>query len=436
MFEISSLRSEPPRWRRARFPLCWLLCWLLPALLAAGEAPAPQWTLPEALALAATDSPVLQAQRATRDEAEADVSSARAFPHNPELSVAFAERSGPSNSTTDYSISLTQELEIGGQRRWRTNVAREHQAASEATLMRHQQTLAAQIEIAFAKALAARELLRVGEIDAGLARATSTFSERRLARGAATQIEVNLALASTGRAERLVESARAHYASARSNLALRAGQSPSLQPEPVGALPQPNATLPDLQDSIQQALAQRKDLASSRQRAAAAESAIRLGLAERRPNLLVGGFVDREEGTDNIVGVSIGVSLPLFNRNRGAIAAARATRERQRHEHGALRLIIEQEVVDAWNALRAAQAAAGHLHDQVLGTLEDNVELLQRSFAAGRIGAADMVTLRRELVAGQREYVETLTDAWLARIHLQMAVGLVTTQTPTVGSPS
>ena len=70
--------------------------------------------------------------------------------------------------------------------------------------------------------------------------------------------------------------------------------------------------------------------------------------------------------------------------------------------------------------------------DQVLGTLEENVDLLQRSFAAGRIGATEVVTLRREFVASRREYVETLADAWLARVDLDLAIGRFTPpQTPT-----
>jgi len=142
--------------------------------------------------------------------------------------------------------------------------------------------------------------------------------------------------------------------------------------------------------------------------------------------LRLGGFLEREDSSDDIYGATVAVSLPLFNRNQGRIAEAVAAREGLRQQQEALRLAIEQEVVSATHDLRAAQAAAEYLRDQVLGTLEETVDLLQRSFTAGRIGATEVVTLRREFVASRREYVEALADAWLARVDLDLATGHLT----------
>ena len=185
---------------------------------------------------------------------------------------------------------------------------------------------------------------------------------------------------------------------------------PEVEPFPLEAL-------------LASAFEQRGDLLAADQREQAAEAAIRLAIAEGKPNLIVGGFFEREEATDDIFGATISLSVPLFNRNQGRIAESRSTRERLRHERAALRLAVEQEVVAAFNSLQAARAATEHLRDQVLGTLDENVELLQRSFEAGRIGATEVVTLRREFVAGRREYIEAMADAWLARIELDLAVG-------------
>ncbi|RMH17277.1 MAG: TolC family protein [Acidobacteria bacterium] len=185
----------------------------------------------------------------------------------------------------------------------------------------------------------------------------------------------------------------------------------------------PDSPPPPLSELLAQAMARRADLGAARRREQAAEAAVRLALAERRPNLVAGVFVQREEVTDDVAGVTLGVSLPLFDRNQGRIARSRATRDRLRHEQRALRLVIERQVATALNDLRAARAAAERLRDQVIGTLEENVELLQRSLAAGRIGATEVVILRRELFAGRREYVEALADAWLARLELDLASG-------------
>ncbi|MEM7351144.1 MAG: TolC family protein [Acidobacteriota bacterium] len=382
-----------------------------------------QLTLQEALQSAFANSPVLRAQRTELAQHQGGRLTAQTYPYNPQLELELADRSSLDSSTTDLGFSLSQELEVAGQRRLRTAVAERRLAASRETLRRQEQLLAAQVESAFASAVRARELLALAETEASLAREVLDFSQRRLERGATSQIEVNLARASAGRAERGVQRTRAAYAAAKSRTAELAGLEPASQPEPLGDLELPAGDLPPLEQLLQQALDQRKDLSSLHQQEQAAEAAVRLALAERRPNLTVSAFFQREESTDDIFGATLGVALPLFNRNQGAIAERRASRERARAHSDALELTIEQEVVAAWNDLRAARTAAEALRDQVLGTLEDNLDLLQRSLAAGRIAATEVVTLRREFVAARREYVEALADAWSARTRLALAIG-------------
>ncbi|MDY7091619.1 MAG: TolC family protein [Acidobacteriota bacterium] len=395
---------------------------LLMPLGAAAQA-VPEWTLSKALEIAFENSPVLRGRQAEQQEVASRVVGARTYPYNPEVSLEFADRSSPAGSATDRGLSISQEFELAGQRSRRIAVADQELAAAEAVLARQGQLLAFHVESAFAEAVMARELLGVATTDADLSREVLAFSQRRLERGAATQIEVNLAQASAGRAERSLRRAQADYASARSRLAEIVGTRPQAPPEPVGDLLVPEAEPLPLEDLLALAFERRGDLLAAGQREQAAEAAIRLATAEGKPNLVVGGFFEQEEETDDIVGVAITLSVPLFNRNQGRIAESRATRERSRYDRAALRLAVEQEVVAAFNSLQAAGAAAEHLRDQVLGTLDENVELLQRSFEAGRIGATEVVTLRREFVASRREYIEALADAWLARIELNLAIG-------------
>ncbi len=382
-----------------------------------------QWTLSKALETAIENSPVLRGRQAERQEVASHLIGAKTYPYNPEISLELADRGSPGGSTTDRGLAVSQEIELAGQRRQRIAVADQELAAAEAVLVHQRRLLAYQVESAFAEAVLARELLGVATVDADLAREVLAFSRRRLERGAATQIEANLAQASAGRAERSLRKAQADYASARSRLAEVAGATPQAPPEPVGDLLVPEAEPLSLQGLLTLAFERRGDLLAAGQREQAAEAAIRLAKAEGKPNLVVGSFFQREEATDDIFGATISLSVPLFNRNQGQIAESRATRERLRHEQAALRLAIEQEVVAAFNSLKAARAAAERLRDQVLGTLDENVVLLQRSFEAGRIGATEVVTLRREFVASRREYIEALADAWLARIQLDLAVG-------------
>lgn len=398
---------------------------LLGGLLALGASAQerPRWTLAEALASALEDSPTWRARQMLVRQAEAGLVTAGTYSFNPELSFALADRQGVDGSTTDWGLEFSQQLEVAGQRRRRLAVAREELSAAEAMGVRDRQMLALEVETAFVEALRARELYSLAKVDAALAREVLDFSSRRLERGVATQIELNLARAGAGRAERSLLSARADYQAARSHLAEVAGADPSTLPEPVGDLALAEGEIAPLDVLVEKALEQRADLEAMERRELAAEAAIRLARAEARPNLVVGGFYEREEGSDEIVGVTFGVVLPVFDRRQGQVAESLARHEQERWVGEALRLAIRQQVTTAHGRLLAARSAAEQLQEQVLGTFEESIELLQRSLAAGRIGAAEVVTLRREFVAGRRETLEALADAWLARIALDLAVG-------------
>ncbi|MCH9648176.1 MAG: TolC family protein [Deltaproteobacteria bacterium] len=391
-------------------------------------APGPRWTLEEALEQAWVQNPQLQARHWLVKEVASDLIEARIYPHNPQLELEIGIRRSLESTASDYGFTISQELEIAGQRGKRLTLANQELAAAKAIRGRYQQLLALQVETAFAKAVRAREILTVSETDAVLAKDMLDFSKRRLDRGAATQIEVNLAQASAGRAERRLQRALADYATARSLVAEVVGVDPQVQPEPIGDLMPPTFEPPDIDGLLELARQNRADLGSIQHLEQAAESAIQVALAESRPNLTLGTFFRQEEGTDEILGATLGLSLPIFQRNQGQVARHRAKHQRLRYERDSLSLGIRQEVIGASNDFVAAQAAAEFLQHQVLGTLEENVELMQRSFAAGRIGITEVVTLRREFVATNLEYIEALADLWFARIALDRATG-----SPTAG---
>jgi cobalt-zinc-cadmium efflux system outer membrane protein len=117
--------------------------------------------------------------------------------------------------------------------------------------------------------------------------------------------------------------------------------------------------------------------------------------------------------------------IPLFNRNQGPIAEARAAETRARADGDALDLRIRQEVAVTLARYRAAREASANLEQNVLTTWRDNLDLLQRSFEAGKTGWTEVLVFRREFVDVQREFIETLADAWLAGIELDLAAGVL-----------
>ncbi|MBT8482063.1 MAG: TolC family protein [Myxococcales bacterium] len=412
-----------------------LLCaCLVAASLSARSSPADssgpiEITLEQALTQAFRESPVLDARGAAVRRAEARLLAARTYPYNPEIELAAADRQGLTDTSTDRGLSISQEIEVGGQRGKRAAVATAEIEAVQSSFEREQRLLAARVRLAFAEALRAIELVQIAAGDAELTRQLLDFASRRLEAGAGTQIELNLAQSTAGQAERTLRLAEAADASARSRLAEAIGASAGEMPVPVGQLDFPTGEVAERETLLEKALENRADLEALRKETESSRRAIQLSRSQKIPNLRLGAFYEEEEGTDEIKGVALAIPIPLFNRNQGEIAEARAEVDRLSAEGSAAELTIQREVMEALATYRAAQQAAISLRDLVVGTLEENLSLLRRALDAGKIGASDVLVFRREFVEGQRQFVEALFEAQAARIALDLATGSTTLPT-------
>lgn len=386
-------------------------------------------TLEQALNQALRESPLLEAGRATIRQAEARLLSARTYPFNPEIELATADRQGLADNSTDRAISISQEIEIGGQRGKRVAVATAELEAVRRGFDREQRQLAARIRLAFAQTLRANELIQVAEADAELTRQLLNFASRRLEAGAGTQIELNLAQSTAGQTERTLRLAQATGSVARARLAEAIGVPADQNLIPVGELPLPTDEFKSPERLLDRALESRADLDALRQETDSARRSHQLSKSLRIPNLRLGAFYEEEEGTDDITGVALVIPIPLFNRNQGSIAEAQAEVERLTAAGAVAELSIRREVMEALATYRAAKQAAVSLRDLVVGTLEENLLLLRRALDAGKIGASDVLVFRREFVEGQRQFIEALFEAQAARIALDLATGVDPTST-------
>lgn len=387
----------------------------------AREPTPPELTLRAALAAAEAGNPELRAAAAAVEEARGRLVAARTYPHNPTIEAEGADRRGPDGSTTDRGVALSQEVEIAGQRGKRAAAAEAGLAAAEARYERRRREVLAAAERAFAETVRARELRAVARADVELTESLLSFEERRLEAGAGTRIEVNLARAAAGRAVRHFQEATAAWWEARSRLAEATGLDPSAPPAAAGGLPRSPVPLPSLGELTERAFESRSDLLSLRHEREQAEGRHRLERSLAVPNLELGAFASREEG-DDVTGLSAGIAIPLFDRNRGGIAEAAAAVDRAAAETAGAELAAAREVAAAYGHYRAAAEALSALEGLVVETLEESLDLLRRAVDAGELSATDVLLLRRELVEGRREQIETAGELWLALTDLELAV--------------
>ena len=414
-----------PAITEGRFRAPWLalalgIIWARPAL---SEESPPTLTLEQAVETAFRLNPRLRGQRARISEARGRLVDAETYPFNPELEVQAAGRIGQEDTSGDYEIGLAQEFELAGQRDKRATTARAEIQVAQSERQRALRLLAAEVHLAFVDALEAREILAVARAEAELAHQLFDFARRSLDAGSGTQLDVNIASADVGRAEQAVGVSIGEYAAARAALAEALGLSEAALPVPEGSLTPSEAALPTLAALVSAAETNRADLRALRDVEQAANARIELARAEALPNLRVGVFAGREAGVDTMVGVGIAMPLPVFARNRGAIAEAESAAIRAAADRDSGRLSVVREVVTAYERHRAGIASAASLRERVVGTTEANLELLGKAFEAGKIGWTDVLVMRRTLFDAQRAVVETNARIRRARVRIDIATG-------------
>lgn len=414
------MHSAPSLRRVSRSFIVAAASFVAPAL---SQAPPNTFTLTQARETAMTRSPSLRAARAVVAEARAAYTTAATYPYNPVVEGSLGRRTAPDQTSTDRGIALSQEIEIAGQSGRRKAGARADLAAAEETYRHAERLLLAQVEHAYADAVKGRELLAVERVDVELARTYREHAGKRLEAGSGTQIEDNLARVTLGRAESRLRAVESAYMEARTILGEAMGLALDPPVEPADPFVEVGPAPEELGALLLASVANRADIQAMVHTAAAARERIRLATSEGRPNLVLGGFYDHEGGGESIAGGNVAIAIPIFNRNQGGVALSQAELEHASAELAGLTLGAQREVAATYHNLVAARATVAALRQDVIGSLGENLELLQLSFAAGKIGGTELLVFRREFIESQREYIEAQAFAWQMKVALDMAVG-------------
>lgn len=137
------------------------------------------------------------------------------------------------------------------------------------------------------------------------------------------------------------------------------------------------------------------ELALARARYEAAERGLTVELCRRTPDLNIGPAGGTEEG-DPRVGGAGGITLPLWNRNRRAIAEARATRDAARTAYEARYEILVTELSEARGSQRLTRTRSEWLTTRV-GPLADKQLAELQNISA--LGDMDVLILKDALTS-------------------------------------
>lgn len=400
----------------------------LPAL--ADDAPGRSLALGEAIGLAREHSPLLEAARARIGEAEGDLTQASILlVRNPRLSLSAGPRflSGPGGgSELDAQVGLQQRLEIGGQRRHRVERAKALQSASQAQAADVDRVVTQSVALVFFEVLGAANELELTEENAKLAESLYEIARSRVSAGAAAPLEENTARIRRADATRLLVQAEARLQSAEFRLATTLGLSSAETVHAQGELPE-SASLPPLGRLLAAASENHPRLLAARSTVDASQSDSALADAEAWPDLTLGASYSREERDDVVMG-GVTIPIPVFNRNQGERVRAKAAARRTAAVARSLQLEIESEIRRSYANYEAATRSLAAFDADVLRSQDENLELIEAMFQAGKIRYVDVILLQREVIEGRLGYLNARLELARAEVATRSAAGIALTQ--------
>jgi outer membrane protein TolC len=275
--------------------------------------------------------------------------------------------------------------------------------------------LVARVEAAYLDVVAAQQELELRQTAFDAASASAEIAERQFAAGNIS--EVGLIRERDQREQARIELGRAQVeAEARREplndvLGLSGAETTWTITTRLAELP---TDMPALDALERDAIASSLDIAALRADADAAAG--RLGIARVRSILLelgVGVAADRANGEWG-AGPALSIGIPLFNQQQGPRARANAELRRSRNEAIATAVEIRARAREVRQRVLGAHAEARHLRDVVLPQRQRLVEETLKQYNAMNASTFELLSARRDLVNGGRQYIDALRRFWRA----------------------
>lgn len=158
---------------------------------------------------------------------------------------------------------------------------------------------------------------------------------------------------------------------------------------------------------------------------ALAEAQLQHEMSLQYPDLVLGGSLQGDPGErKTVAGLTLGVDLPLFDRNQQGIARALERRETVRAEYEAAASLAVGELEAAHQGLARAEQAAGLAAAGLLPAAEQQLQATERAALAGLVDGRDVLLARAQLRQARIRVLQAQLAAQEAWVRLERAAGM------------
>jgi cobalt-zinc-cadmium efflux system outer membrane protein len=375
-------------------------------------------TLADALARARERSALVQAARL---RARASGDAVRGIPRMPNpVTELRGENYGPVSPAAlrrDVFATVAQAIELGGKRGARVSEASAIEMVSSTAVGAAESAIAFEVAELYIDGIRAREISATLVAQRDRVTEIVGLLEERVREGVG--VEADLRKFETERTRLAIQITRASIALQSALIRLSAMIDRPIRAESL-VTPEIPATAFAVQ--LETSILNRTDVRSAIARAEHADATLALQRALAIPDLTVTAGYKRTDAFDTgVAGVTM--AIPLFDRNRVAVARAVG-------EAGAARLELEQvrqralaDVQSRWAAAEQLAAQASRADADLIRPASVVRTAARAAFVEGRGDVLQLVDAERVFGEASRDAVELRLDATVATIHARLAIG-------------
>lgn len=209
---------------------------------------------------------------------------------------------------------------------------------------------------------------------------------------------------------------------------------PGLMRQPLaGDLAMPPAI--DANQALAQVLNGNPELKAVQMEAARAGVAVKRAKVEKIPDLRVQGGIRYNNEPRDLAGVyrpvgnegifTVGVEVPVFDRNQGAVAAAQADAERARLQVDRASLELRSRFAAVYREYQDAMAASTRYREDMIPKAQQAFDMYTGNFRQMSAAYPLVLNAQRSLIQLQDDYIAQLVAAWRAAVEIE---GLLSSQ--------
>ncbi len=382
-------------------------------------------TLEECINMTIENNLQLAAARKRLEVANADrIKASLLLPTNPKLgSESGARESSSTGRDTDYTIALSQEFEVFGQRRKRIRVAEKGIERVKFEIADVERNVIAKVKTNFYEVLSSLEIVKLQSYVKGIFEKLWSAAVERYKAGAISALELNSIKIGYGLTKQQLLIAKKNYQNSLLNLKLLLGK-PRDEALNIESKLSYEKLHVSMEDILTSAYKTRPDLKAMEFEKERASNEISLRKAEIIPNPDLSGFFTREEGgADDIVGGGVSISIPIWDRKQSELKKARTAKNTAGINIKNKYLEIQKEVAAAYRSFMAEKEGIAIYTAEIMPQVDESLKLNEISYKEGSTSFIEFLTIQKDLLEARASYLNTLLDYNKAIIGIETVSG-------------